>query len=345
MNKWNNLERNKRLFAFFSVGVVFCLVLFVLFLMVAVADQKNEVENLRTRLQAMSKNHELDILKLNEDLGLADSELVTQKDLVEQYKKQLTEKDKEFEKEREKYKLQIRSRDRLIASLKGQIEGGTSGTGGVVCPGMPPEKQPVVEYFWEDNLKRFRLDDPDIFVKNNEIFTYSQNIKVKGEVFKDKTGNVQVRRVSVQEVTKEGKPIEGTKVSVVESAFDYVNDKEDPKEKKFIDVFTFRPLATFDIALQPGIGFEFANIGRYVDFLNVGLYGKVSADVSDPVAGSLQNSRVGVGLNYHFVPPFVKTNFAVGAAVNLPFNNLDNPVLTVDAILYLTEDLNPFVEK
>jgi hypothetical protein len=77
----------------------------------------------------------------------------------------------------------------------------------------------------------------------------------------------------------------------------------------------------------------------------LGVYTKLSADLKDPLKGSLQNSRIGIGINYHFIPPVIKTNFAIGAAINLPFNKLDSPVLTVDAILYLTEDLNPFVEN
>jgi hypothetical protein len=345
MNRWNIIEKNKRLIALFTTGFVFILILLVLFLGSALQFQQDKIDALSLQIELTNKNHQLDIQTLNEDLGLADSQLTSQKALTEQYKSELTKKDVEFEKERQKYKLEIRSKDKIIAVLTGKINGGSSGTGGLVCPGLPPEKQPVVNYFWQDHLKRFRLDDPDILVQNNETFTYSQNIKVKGEVFKDKTGNLQVRKVSVEEVTSNGEIIKDTKVSLLDSQFNYVNDKIEEKQKSLLDVFTFRPLATFDIALQPGIGFEIANLGRYVDYANVGVYGKVSADVSDPQNGSLQNSRLGIGLNYHFVPPFVKTNFAVGAAVNLPFNKLDSPVLTVDAILYLTEDLNPFVEK
>jgi hypothetical protein len=345
MNRWNIIEKNKRLIALFTTGFVFILILLVLFLGSALQFQQDKIDALSLQIELTNKNHQLDIQTLNEDLGLADSQLTSQKALTEQYKSELTKKDVEFEKERQKYKLEIRSKDKIIAVLTGKINGGSSGTGGLVCPGLPPEKQPVVNYFWQDHLKRFRLDDPDILVQNNETFTYSQNIKVKGEVFKDKTGNLQVRKVSVEEVTSNGEIIKDTKVSLLDSQFNYVNDKIEEKQKSLIDVFTFRPLATFDIALQPGIGFEVANLGRYIDYANVGLYGKVSADVSDPLNGSLQDSRIGVGLSYHFIPPVVKTNFAIGAAVNLPFNKLDSPVLTVDAILYLTEDLNPFVEK
>jgi hypothetical protein len=351
MNKWNILEKNKRLYALFLVAVVFILAFFVLFLSAALNEQQKKIDALSMQLDVTNKNHQLDIQQLNEDLGLADSELTNQKTLSEQYKKELTKKDEDFEKERQKYKLEIKSKDKTIAVLSGRTNGGNSGIT-TYCPGLStpekpivPQEQPVIGYFWEDHLKRFHLEDPDVFVQNNETFTYSQNIKVKGEVFKDKTGNLQVRRVAIEEVTKDGQPIKGSAVSVVESKFDYINEKLEEKQKKLIDVFTFRPLAMFDIALQPGIGFEVANLGRYVDYANIGLYGKVSADVSDPLNGSLQNSRIGIGLNYHFVPPVVKTNFAIGAAVNLPFNKLDSPVLTVDAILYLTEDLNPFVEK
>ena len=95
---------------------------------------------------------------------------------------------------------------------------------------------------------------------------------------------------------------------------------------------------------MPGIGLEVLNAGKLADYYNFGLYGKLSADLADPLGGSLQNSRMGIGINYHIAPPWLKSNFAIGASLNLPFNQLNNPILTIDAILYLTEDLNPFVE-
>jgi hypothetical protein len=341
--KYQDKQKRFMLFKIAMASFILLLVILVSFLLADTIEQRQQNEILSKKIEAITENHQLDILKLNEDIGLADSQLTTQQLLNEQYKRSLTEKDQEFEKMRKKYSLEIKSRDNTIAHLKGTSTGGTTTVEGD-CKQIGLET-PVLAYTWEDSLQRFKLNDPDIFRKDNEVFTYEQKIKVSGEIFSDKSGNIKARRVQLQEVWgKDNKTVASSNVKLVASDFTYVNEKQE-NTKNFVDIFTFRPLATFDIALMPGIGFEVVNLGRLVDYTNLGVYTKLSADLKDPLKGSLQNSRIGIGINYHFIPPVIKTNFAIGAAINLPFNKLDSPVLTVDAILYLTEDLNPFVEN
>jgi hypothetical protein len=336
-------EKAARFYTLFSVAAIFGLILAVLFLFTRLGNEQQKSQALSDKIDAMSKTHEAEILNLNKKLGTSQSQLVTQENLTKQYKEELTKKDAAFEKERKKYKLEIKSRDDLIAILRGSTTGGQSGTSGGNCTtknGEPPK----ADYFWEDSLGRFKLKDPDIFVKNNENFDYKLKFAIKGEIFTDKEGNIQTRKVELQEVIGEDNtPVENSKFEIASNDFKYTNDNE-KRQKIWSDIFTLRPIGTFDIALMPGIGLEILNLGKLVDYSNIGLYTKLSADLSDPLGGSLQNSRMGIGINYHIVPPMLKTNFAIGASLNLPFNQLNNPILTVDAILYLTEDLNPFME-
>ena len=340
--KYQDKQKRIILFKILWAAILLLLVVFLAYAVNDSLEQRQYNRALSQKFESIMKNHQIDILKLNEDIGLADSELTTQQLLNEQYKQGLTQKDQEFEKMRKKYSLEIKSRDNTIASLKGTSTGGITTVEGD-CKQIGVET-PVLAYTWQDELQRFKLNDPDIFRKDNEVFTYEQKIKVSGEIFSDKSGNIKARRVQLQEVWgKDNKTVASSNVKLVASDFTYVNEKQE-NTKSFVDIFTFRPLATFDIGLMPGIGFEVINLGRLLDYTNLGVYTKLSADLKDPLNGSLQNSRIGIGINYHFIPPIIKTNFAIGAAINLPFNKLDSPVLTVDAILYLTEDLNPFAE-
>lgn len=344
----NTFDKLKNTLIIVLAGILLFIVPFSVVILLNLFEEQQQTKDLKERIEIINKNHNLDVLRLNKELGISNSKLVTQTELAEKYKKQLTDKDTEFEKTRDKYKLDIKSRDDLIAKLRGQSEGGTTVVIGE-CP-KNDDKKPMIAYFWNDKLKRFVLEDPDIFTSNNEKFTYSQMFKVVGEVFTDKSGNVQIRRVELQEMwdssDEEGLQLEevpGSTISLVDSNFEYVNEKVHDS-KTFADIFTFRPLATIDTALMPGLGFEFFNLGKLFDYVNLGFYTKLAADLSEPLNGSLENSRIALGLNYHLLPKLVKTNFAIGTSLDFPFNNLQEPVITVDAIFYLTEDLNPFIE-
>jgi hypothetical protein len=330
-----------RFYAIVSAVTIILLILGNLFLFSFLGNEQEKTENLKNKIEAMSQFHDNEILKLNNILGISESKLVQQEVLTEKYKNELTKKDAAFEKLRKKHNLDIKSRDELIAELRGSAESG--GTVVIGDCGSNPEK-PVIKYSWKDRLNRFSLNDDNIFVDGNEQFNYKLKFSIKGEIFSDKNGIIKTRKVSLKEVAGDDNSlVPDSNVEIISNDFIYVDDKQ-PREKKVLDVFTLRPIATFDIALMPGLGFEILNTGKLVDFANIGLYTKLAADITNPFNGSLQNSRLGIGVNYHVIPPLLKTNFAIGAAINLPFNKLDSPVLTIDAILYLTEDLNPFME-
>lgn len=278
-----------------------------------------------------------EIQSLNKKLGLAQSNLITSDALAENYKGELKGMETEFKALQKKYKLEIASRDYTIANLKGQIEGGETTV--VITP--TPNTNPInpvtqkIAYTWQDKYKRFQLSDPDIMKKDNESFTYGIKLGLTGYVYKDTSGNVQVRKVAVKEMRTDGDkliPIDGSNVELVESKFEYINEK---LEKRWTDIFVLRPLVSFDTQLNPGVGVELINLGKYFDWVNLGLLPMTSLHVSDGLRG-LQDSTVGLGLSYSLIPPLFDSNVALAFNVGTPYNKLGKEwVFSGSIIFYL----------
>jgi hypothetical protein len=292
-----------------------------------------------------------ELQRLNIKLGLSESKLLSEKELNNKYKNELDAFPEELKDKIKEYDLRIQSRDKTIASLKNKISGGTTVVNikkpDVVAEGCLEPEEMVIGYAWKDNLGRFHLVDPDIFIKNNEEFTSEQYLTVVGHVLYGKDGKLQVRRIEVKEVVPDGtdndgnqlyKPVPGANVKLVDAKFSYVNNLP-KKESGLLEVFTLRPFVSFDTAQAPGFGIEWLNLGKLIDYANVGVNTKVALDILDIAGGSLQRSRLSLGLNYHLLPPLLDTNLAIGVGVGTPFNHfgsLDHLILSVDAIFYLT---------
>lgn len=297
--------------------------------------------------QLNQERHQLDIYdaelqKLNTELGLAQSSLLTKEELVKKYRDEIEKFPLELQSLIKEYELNLSSRDETIVALKNQIKGGATTV--VITEPESPEESPSISYEWRDPSNRFHLLDPDIFIENNEVFTSSQHIIIKGHVFQGKDGRLQTRRIDIQEVIPEGvnedgspryRVLDDVDIAVVDASFEYVDLKEEHK-KKLLDVLTFRGLVTFDSDLSPGLGLELVNLGRYVQWANVGLNLGISFDVLDIPGGSLSDSKVTAGAHYHLIPPLLDTNIALGLSIGLPFSNLTSPVLSLTAIFYLT---------
>jgi len=301
-----------------------------------------------------------EIQEFDKKLGISKSNLRTEKDLNAKYSSELSSFDKEFKDMQKKHNLEIKSRDKTIVRLKGNAKGGNSKVTAIEKEDSKAEFTTIVEvtkevcgnraigYEWHDDKERFVLKDPDIFKQGNEEFSYKQYFEIKGHVFTDKTGNVQIRKLELKEVHPSQdleddtvySPIDNSNISLVSSKFEYTN--KIGKGKHLFNIVTLRPIVTFDTSANPGIGIEIVNLGRYIDYFNLGIYAKTSFDISDLAGGSLQNSRIGIGIQYHLIPPLISTNFALGASISTPFNNLGTPILMLDIALYLTDDTNPF---
>lgn len=309
--------------------------------------QHNELKNSTNILTAQDR----DIQQLNVQLGLAEATLFSEQVLNKKYKKEISDFPQELNRIIEEHNLRLQSRDQTIAQLKNKLIGGTTTV--VVrpvapilgsLPGSDEAATQQISYEWKDTTGRFHLIDPDIFIKHNEVFTSQQNIKVLGHVFYGKDGRLQIRKMELQEVIEERnpdgtinyKPIDGSNIKIVDSDFEYANTSI-KKDKQLLDIFKPRLLASYDTELTPGIGIEILNIGNILDYINIGINTKISADLTDPLKGSLGNSRISAGISYSLLKPLIDTNFAIGASIGTPFNKFaNNWVFTVDALLYLT---------
>ena len=340
------------------------LIVLVLLLGTFSAYTFNELQNEQIKLTA----RDAEIQQLDASIGLSRSRLLEVEELNKKFERDIAEFPERLQKLIKEHNLQLKSKDVAIAFLQSKVRGGhtkvvikdshgsnenTNSQSPIIedidgNPIEPPNQ--VISYEWEEKLGRFKLKDPDIFVSNNEEFQSNQHMKVIGHVFFGKDGQLQIRKVELQEVVPNGTDENGnpkfelvpnSTIALIDSQFEYTNNLP-VKKKRLLDIITLRPIATFDTAVTPGLGIEFANLGRLIDYVNLGLNAKVSADLSDPLGGSLQQSRMSIGAHYQFIPPFVDTNFAVGASVGVPFSDLTQPVFTVDLVLFLTQDLSPF---
>ena len=282
------------------------------------------------------------IQEMNTKLGLAQSTLESSKQLNENYKSEIDQFPTEIKKIVDKNQLELRSRDETIAKLKNSVSGGTT----TVVVNTPPSatNQGSISYEWSDKLSRFKLTDPDIFTKDNEKFEYNQNFRVIGQILSNKDGKFQLRHMELQEVVPDGtvvdgkinyKPVDGGKLSIVDSKFEFTPPP--PPAKTLSDLFTLRILAIYDSQLDPGIGLEVINGKKLLNYANFGLNVSNAFNLTDPLHGSLQKSRIGIGIDYQLVPPLVDSNFGIGLTVSTPYNNLINQwYLTIDGIFFLT---------
>lgn len=286
--------------------------------------------------------------QLDTRLQIAESNLLAQKELNRLALQELSSEMKDFMK---KHDLKLQSRDETIARLVNSIRGGSTKV--IVENNTNLEDEEVesikIAYSWEDKYKRFHLQDPDIWVQDDEQFTYQQHLRVRGYVFQGKNGKLQTRHVNIEEIYKKGldengKPIfarvPDSSFELIDANFSYVDPKVN--KKGFRDIFALRPYASFDTALSPGLGLEFIQLGRWLDWTNVGIGAELSADLSDPLGASLQHSRIGLSAMYHFIPPLLGTNLALGAGLSVAFMDLTVPIFTIDAMFYLSDPIPLF---
>lgn len=310
---------------------------------------RNELNKANNVIQAKVD----EIQEFDAKMSLAESDLRTQEDLIKKYKAEIDAMESDFKNLTAKYDLKLKERDSTISYWKGKAKGGTQ-----VVTTTGPDKdsgtfETIVEvdvkevcggktlaYSWQDEDLRFHLQDPDISTSGDETFEYKQYVSVKGYVFSDETGQIQIKRIEIREVVRKEQngdvtyvPVSDQNVRLVDSKFEYINSIENTKG--WTDIFGLRAMALFDTQLYPGIGVEVINLGRWIDWANVGLYGKMAFNTHDGLT-RLQESTIGAGVAYHLVPPLINTNLAIGLSINTPFNDLGRMMLSVDAIFYLT---------
>lgn len=298
---------------------------------------EEQLATYQRQLAGQLSDKERELQAANNELGVAKSELVTQKELAKRLAKEKEELDAKFQAFVKKHDLEIASKDETIAKLNQQITGGNSGTVITGCDSLKEAvKACVIEYNWEDPLKRFKLHDPNIFVLNNEIFNSSQYFKVYGEVWKQKNGSLQTRRLVLREMQKaeDGTftEIPNAKAEIVDSDFTYSNEPVDPGAWGWRDLFRLRFIMGADINLYPNAGKT--NLGAGLEFFSYKGFGINTHTVID--FKDIKQSEQHLGIAYNPTLFGSQLNLAVGASVGTPFRTMFKDYsIGLDLIFYI----------
>lgn len=267
-----------------------------------------------------------EIQQANHKLGLAESTVVSRDQVIEDYEKTVKDLDLELTKLKDADKVKPISRDQVVVAIEKKIEGGKQDIIETV-PG-------IVAYSWADPSDRFHLTDPDIKISGNEEFSYKLKLRVTGYVLQDETGGFRARQVIAQEVyTENGKEILGPPLEIQNNIYEYAPTV---RKKTIFDMWHPRAFVLLDNNYDPGIGVELLNLGNYLDYVNLGV-GPFIAFELNKVPGSLPASRLGLGVQYTFLPPLLSTNIGVGLGISSPFNSLlQQYEVTGNVIFYFT---------
>lgn len=298
---------------------------------------EESLETYKRQVRGQLSEKERVLQSANKELGVLRADLVTQKELAEELKKSNLEKDRTFDVFKKKHSLQIKSKDKAIARLKQKIGGGNTTV--VITPYRDNCKDVdkcVVSYEWEESLKRFKLTDPDIFTKDNELFETNQLFRVYGEVWEQKDGSLQIRRLVIREVYLDENGdlqlIEDGKADIVDSEFKYSNEPTIIGDTDWADLFKLRAVALGSITAIPdggatklGLGLEFFN------WRGMGINTHTALDFQD--MGKTEQ-RIGFGFTPNIFD--VDLNVAVGLSVGTPLTKFFKEYsINADLIFYL----------
>ena len=321
------------------------------FLVFAVFELKSALADANAAIaaqQAQLIGEKEQLQKANVKLGLAESSVVSKDVLLARYKKDVEDLNIQLGALKGGKKPTPSSSDSGTVIASGNATGSGSAT---VTPGASPggggagsiQQLPlppgIISYSWRDTAGRFHLEDPDIASPGDESFTYKLKIRVNGYILEDPTGKIRGRQVIARELVEKKNPDgsvsveEGPPLPIEDNIYLYSIQKP---QKKLSDIFGLRGYAFFDTSLNPGVGLELLNIGRYFDYVNIGAGPFISIEV-DSLPGSLQSSLLGIGLQYTLVPPAISTNIGLGLGIATPADDLFGRFqVTGSIIFYLT---------
>ncbi len=300
------------------------------------SNYNEQIETYKRQVAGQLSDKERELQAANNELGLAKSNLTTQEELNKQLQKEKQEIDAKFQEFVKEHNLEIASKDETIAKLKQQIQGGNSGTTITGCDSLAEQvKQCTISYDWTDSLGRFKLHDPSIFVKDNETFTSEQYFKVYGEIWKQRDGSLETRRMVLREVKNLGdgkyEEIPGAKADIVDSQFTYTNAPY-KDISSWRDLFRLRAIVAGDVGLIPNLGKTNLGIGvQFLEYKGFGMNSHTMLDFKDVLA-----CEQTLGIAYS--PRIFDTdlNLAIGLSVGTPFGHMfKNYSISTNILFYI----------
>lgn len=280
--------------------------------------------------QLSVKEHQLE--EANDALGIAQSKLQDQSDLLKSYQEENIKVNADLEKFKKTYNVQLESYQRTIASLQEQLSNRDSTVVTLNNPRLPTDPKPdmqfdhlidpakeKVSYAWQSGDDRFSLYDPDIFVSNTvKTFKLNQSFRVTGEIYKEKNGFLKTQRLTLEEVIPNGQNKDGTTqyktvgtAKLVDSKFNYSEQSPDafwPKK----GIFGIWPVISVGAGLDNGL-VPHLMIGTGLEFISwkgLGLGTAVYLDTN-----TFQDSSFAVQLSYR--PTIIGHQLNVGGVLGV----------------------------
>lgn len=272
------------LFAFLFLAINILLIWFIL-------SQQNS--NYYRQLNGLLTKQERELLEAKETIGQLSSDINTYKELQEKFNNTTLAQNKELEKYIAKYNLQLETLTNLYANLNNQANTGNAGA--------TPNGDKIA-YHWEDTYKRFNLDVPNIYSKENIKFTYNQNFKleVAGLVQNPKDGLLKVQVAKLYELDPKGNIITEARIDLDKSTFD------------------FKPVIYGDTKSGIPINLGVSNDGFLA--LSVGLYRYKALELASGLGGDKNTQFAYLGVNYFPTLSFLESKVSVGANIGLDNN-------------------------
>lgn len=276
----------------------------------------------------------------NNNLGITQSKLMEQTDLAKAYAAENIKVNKEFEAFKKQNNLEIESYNRTIATLQEELKNQNTTTVTTNNPRTAtdprPDKQfdhPIdpqqekLTYDWKSGDGRFELYDPDVFVASEpKTFKLNQSFRVTGEIYREKIGFLKTERLTIEEVSPDGKNPDGSvkyktlgTAKVVDSKFNYTERSPAewmPKDRWFgvwgiLGLgYSIKDLSTQSLAVSTGVRFlQWPKVG-------LGLNTQLFFDTR-----TFSNSGWGLGIDYRPTIKDTRLNVGVGFNVYTPFNS------------------------
>jgi hypothetical protein len=270
----------------------------------------SELDIYKRQVQGELSQKEEALEAANNDLGVSKSQLFSQQALNDILKKDKGEYDKKFQDFVKKYNLEISSRDQTLAQLQQTTTGGTTEING--AQPIETTQQPL-SYSYTDPYNRFHLLDPDIYKSNNETFTIDQKFKITGEIYKQKDGSLETRRIVLREIIQNSDgtttEIPNAKATILSSQFQYSNDPQE--EPKAPGIFHPRLIGIANVNLIDHTGQT--NFGLGAEIFNYRGFGLSSGFAAD--FQNVSRSQLQFGLEYQ--PPPLNVGFGVFGGTNM----------------------------
>lgn len=319
--------------------IAFGATILVLFLLLKHKSDKlsqldQELQLYKRQMSGQLTQKEQALEAANDALGIAQSKLMSQDDLVKAYEADKIKTTAAFNGFKKQYQLQLDSYQKTVAQLEQQVHGGTTTVSGGEKrqPTDPkPDKQfdkPIdpqtskLAYDWKSADGRFELQDPDVFSSNNETFKLHQNFVITGEIYKQKNGFLKTERLQLDEVVEYGKNADGSikyktvaSAKVVDSKFNYTEQSPDTWAPHK-GVFGLWGVVSANFALNNGFKPRFL-LGTGIEFLNwkgLGLGTQVFLDTN-----VWQDSGFGIDIAYRPTIKNTLLNIAIDVGVATQF--------------------------